>query len=169
MEESANIDVNSNCVKDAIKFVCWLYDVKCKDFDINALRYKLFCQKSLSGQKLPPTYDALVLHIARAAYQTHIWRNSCVPVLNVSSPVENGGWKLDDNDCVVQNLMLQDPAPKEIVELIVCHCKTGCTKNTCPCKKNALCCTAVCSFIDCTNDAYEADDDWSSDDDEEKR
>ena len=41
---------------------------------------------------------------------------------------------------------------KEIIELIVCRCKTGCAKLTCSCRKNKMCCTAACSCIDCTND-----------------
>ena len=61
---------------------------------------------------------ALLLHIRRATYQTYIWRNACIPLLNLPSPVENGGWKYED-DHLVQHLMTQDPEPKEIIELIV--------------------------------------------------
>ena len=49
---------------------------KCQVSDINHLRYKLFCNKNLSGEKLPPTHDALTLHLSRVAFQVYIWMNA---------------------------------------------------------------------------------------------
>ena len=58
--EKPTLEKESDGVRDAIKLVCLLYDSKCQVFDINHLRYKLFCSKNLSGEKLPPIHDALM-------------------------------------------------------------------------------------------------------------
>ena len=64
--ESPHLDETSNEVADAIKFVSWLYQPKSVPItDINELRYHLFCQKKLSGEKLPPTFDSFILHLKR--------------------------------------------------------------------------------------------------------
>ena len=47
------IDIKSDYVKDAMQFICWLYDLGAVDCNINSLRYKLFCSKNVSGEKLP--------------------------------------------------------------------------------------------------------------------
>ena len=123
------ISYESDCVVDAIKFVCWLYDPTCKHFDINTLRYLLFCQKNVWGEKLPPTLHALLLHISRAACQMYIWKNANCQILNLESPVENGGREYI-NHILIQKLMTKDPAPSQIIELVVCRCKSGCKRNT---------------------------------------
>ena len=47
------LEKESDGVRDAIKLVCLFYDSKCQVFDdINHLRCKLFCSKTLSGEKL---------------------------------------------------------------------------------------------------------------------
>ena len=132
--DTAVISYESDCVVDAIKFVCWLYDPMCKHFDINTLRYLLFCQKNVWGEKLPPTLHALLLHISRAACQTYIWKNANCQILNLESPVENGGRKYI-NQILIQKLMTKDPAPSQIIELVVCRCKSGCKRNTWSCRE----------------------------------
>ena len=70
--ESSELMLQEPVVEACIKFVCLLYDKKSTLIDINALRHKLFTQKNISGDKLPPILDALVLHLRRANYQCHI-------------------------------------------------------------------------------------------------
>ena len=163
------LDINSQYVVDAVKFVCWLYDLSCQDFNINKLRHKLFCKKNLSGEKLPPTLDALLLHFARAAYQSFIWKNSNIPTLNLPSPIECKSWKHNDDWNLVQNLVTNDPAPQKLIELVICRCKSGCSKNTCSCRKNGFCCTDACNCISCENenDLTDYDDDETDEDDNE--
>ena len=87
------IDVNDDSFKDAIKFICWLYDSKCQELDINALRHKLFCQNNFFQER---------------NYRQHLMPYyACIPLLNLPSLVENGGWKYEDYH-LVQNLMTQD-------------------------------------------------------------
>ena len=66
--EKPTFEKESDGVPYAIKLVCLLYDSKRQVFDINHLRYKLFYSKNLSGEKLPPTHDALILHPSRVAF-----------------------------------------------------------------------------------------------------
>ena len=116
--ESPILDLNSECVVDVVKFVCRLYDFKGDEQNIDKLRYRLFCRKNISGDKLPPSLDALLLHISRTAYQSFIWQQAQTPVLNLPPPVENGTWKLSDDGKLLQVLMTKDPAPKQIAELV---------------------------------------------------
>ena len=48
-----------------------LYDVNKSDSSVNELRYRTFTQKNLRGDRLPPTFDALVLHLRRALIFFH--------------------------------------------------------------------------------------------------
>ena len=157
------INYESQCVQEAIQFVCWLYDAKYLNGNINGLRYKMFCQKNVSGEKLPPTLECLKLHLARVTYQTYIWKNASIPLLNLPLPEKSGGWERQNN-ILVQKLMAKDPAPKKVVELIICRCKTGCKKNNCSCRKNGLNCTSACCCVECENISVAVD---SLDDDKQ--
>ena len=48
--EKPTLEKESDGVHAVIKLVCLLYDSKYQVFDINQLRYKLFCSKNLSGE-----------------------------------------------------------------------------------------------------------------------
>ena len=48
--EKPTLEKESDDVRDAIKLVCLLYESKCQVFDINHLRYKLFCSKIYLGK-----------------------------------------------------------------------------------------------------------------------
>ena len=87
-------------------------------YDVNYVRYKLFTQRNLSGEKLPPTLDSLTLHLHRANYQCFIWKSACVPVLSLPGPVGNG-W-IKSNDMLEQEKMLNEAVPEAIVELVRC-------------------------------------------------
>ena len=84
--DSSVLDVDSEADSDAIKFVSWLCcpksDPTCA---INELRYRLFCQKKASGEKLLPTHDALMLHIKRVHYQCYM--EATTTMLNTPSPI----------------------------------------------------------------------------------
>lgn len=50
--------------------------------------------------------------------------------------------------------MRRPPAPTEILEMIFCNCKTGCSRGTCTCRKAGLNCSSVCGSCfqgNCTN------------------
>ena len=104
-------DEHDVIVQDAIKFVSWLYDPTFQAItNINQLRYRMFCQKKVASEKLPPTHDALLNHLKRANYQTYIWKNATTPVLNMPSPIGNG-WKLGHDGLITQHLMNEPSAP----------------------------------------------------------
>ena len=153
---------------DAVKFICWLYDSNCTSFDVNELRYNLFCKKNISGDKLPPTRENLLLHIFRAIYQTYIWKNAHRSLLQLPSPVESKGWVLI-NGSLNHQYSTKDPAPNQVAELVVCSCKSGCSSNRCSCLKNNFECSEACLCVSCKNDIgflqnRDEDDDENSDD-----
>lgn len=67
--DSTSLSIADNHVKACIKFVCSLYDESHAEYNISYLRYKLFTQKNLSGEKLPPTLESLLFQHQRANYQ----------------------------------------------------------------------------------------------------
>ena len=48
-----------------------LYDENKPGSDVNELRYRIFTKENLSGDRLPPTLDALVLNLRRALMFFH--------------------------------------------------------------------------------------------------
>ena len=101
-----------------------------------------FAAKNLSGEKLPPTPDALILHLSRVAFQVYIWMNAHKTSLDLPSPIDNG-WILKDEK-PEQHLMSQVPTPRKVAELVLCRCKKNCKTNNCSCRKNNLVCTEAC-------------------------
>ena len=167
-----DLEPESDVMNDVVKFVCWLYDSTTNIFDIDKLRYKLFCQKNISSEKLPPTYDSLVQHARRDNYQTYIWVNASNAILNLPSPAGNG-WENVDNK-ISPFFMTKESVPESVLELVTCKCRFGCVNNRCSCRKNGMECTDACSchnFTECENDEYVEDDssegnsDSDSDDD----
>ena len=131
-------------------FISLLYSSK-PEGDVNSLRYKLFCQKQATNEKLPPTQDSLIQHTKRANYQTFIWRNALKAEPELPSPTGNG-WH-HENDTLCPTLLLNSPAPTALLELTRCGCLKGCSKN-CKCKKISLACTEACACSgdeDCLN------------------
>ena len=72
--------------------------------DIKELRHRLFCQKKLSGEKLPPTFDSFVLHLKQANYYCFIWKKATEPMHHLPSPIGNG-WAEDEKLNLIQNMM----------------------------------------------------------------
>ena len=63
--------INNGCqaYADTIEFLCQLYDpISPQCSDINEMRYSVFYEKGISGEKLPLTTGALSLHLARSPY-----------------------------------------------------------------------------------------------------
>ena len=66
-------------------------------------------------------------------------------------PLEQSGWSLE-RGIYVPVRCLKLPAPKAVIELTKCGCKSGC-KGKCGCFKNMLPCTPLCKYSsgDCGN------------------
>ena len=117
---------------------------------------------------LPPTRSALLPHIIRANYiamRDKSYLANC-PTL---PPIEEHGWSVKDDRYVpVRCLTLL--APRAVIELTKCGCKSGCRAAArCTCLKNGLPCTPLCKcFVDdCANmTRSEAPQDDEDEDDE---
>ena len=85
---------------------------------------------------LPPTSDALRLHMGRAYYQTNIWLNATVPSPERLDP-EAYGWERDPYSSQLKpKLLFLEPIPKVCTELLQCSCKTCATRKGCKCRGN---------------------------------
>ena len=93
--------------------------------------------------------------------------NSATPVINLPSPVENSGWKYDENGLLCHKLIGRNSVPNEIIELVTCKCKSGCSTNRCVCFKASLKCTGACLCINCSNKVPGVDHFNRDDDDDE--
>ena len=87
------------------------------------MRAYLF-NKGKNADSLPPTSDALKLHISRAHYQTTVWLNAAVP-FSEHMDLEICGWEPDphNNQLTEPKLLLLEPVPKVCTELLQCTCK----------------------------------------------
>ena len=166
--EFPSLSLECSSVVAAIQFVCFLYQENKPHSNINQLRYEIFTKKNLSGDRLPPTLDALIFHLRRANYQTFIWKSASVPVLNLPSLIENGWHIVDGKFC--EELIFHSSVPDSIVELTRCKCKKGCKTNSCSCKRANLVCTDSCSCNnndDCENTNYYRSYDSEEEEEEE--
>ena len=127
-------------IVDCEKFVCKLYNQGTVS-STDSVRNILF-GKSKSPENMPPTSDALHLHIKRAHYQALVWRQANISNPTLPSPTEMG-WKLNEG-ILVPILMTLDPIPESCLDLIACSCTTGCKTLRCGCKRNNLLCMDLC-------------------------
>ena len=124
------------------RFVILMYDKTSRCTDIDKARRKMFA-KRLKAEQIPPTFDALELHLRRAIYQGgYVWAQALLtqPVL----PSQTGWvWTKDDNGVYVPKWTTLPLADEACYELLCCGCKKGCIKN-CRCKRANLECTGLC-------------------------
>ena len=135
--------------------------------NINELRYQLFTAKAVQSDHLPPTQDALHLHLQRANYQAAIWSRALKTKPAVPTPL-NHGWQLVNSVLTIEWLR-QRPAPDEMLLLISCSCQSGCASNRCSCHRSGMQCTDACRCDDCENQSviHAALDDVTSSDQSE--
>lgn len=120
---------------------------------LKTLRYKMFAEKisknknALKPEELPPTSSAAKFHSMRAYFQVQSWLG------NDSLKPEDWGWELIEN--MYQPISTdRAAAPMEILELIRCNCKAGCTTLKCSCKRHSLECSIACGQcrgVSCSN------------------
>src|SRR6218665_1121079 len=135
----------SNTFLTAIEcFTVRLYDFSSHSSSVNSTRRKLFSQKGRTIENIPPTQDALGLHLKRAVYQAgHVWSQALVPLPVLPNPAD-WGWALCDGLWQPLWMTLPDVA-KCCPELKRCGCGTGCSTKRCRCFKDDLPCTALCA------------------------
>ena len=103
----------------------------------------------LQPERLPPSERAAVFHAKRVHLQAVLWRSLGATHLD---PIQ-WGWRRDGN-VLAPITTDQAVAPDEILNVVRCKCKTGCSSSLCSCRKHNLKCVAACSHCHttaCTN------------------
>ena len=77
---------NDKALSNAETFVCHLYNPNTDNVLINHERVASFRRATKSLDSLPPTQNALFLHIRRAHFQTFIWKKALEPCPVLPSP-----------------------------------------------------------------------------------
>ena len=141
-------------LEDAEAFVCKLYDNSTDLRSIQKLQ-NIFFRKNRTGvDSLPPTSDALTLHIQRAHYQAFVWRKALVPC-PVLPKEEQSGWYQSEDGCLVPKLLSNTPGSSKCLALTSCSCPPSglcCSNKQCTCNQLSLPCTGACPRRDyCRN------------------
>ena len=154
-------------------FVCQLYQSDPVTTDINKVRYNLFCKHAKQNEGLPPCRDSLTQHVKRCNYQCVVWKSALLAKPDIPPPGGHG-W-IGTEDGLLPELMTQESAPKEVVELTTCRCKTSkCAKRQCKWAQRGLKCTPAClcggDVDQCVNTGDDSDesDSVSSDEDSDE-
>lgn len=138
----APVDSASQLFAHLERLTIILYDKTSQQEKVNEARRELFSKKGRSLENIPPTQDALLLHVKRTIYQSGIWSTCHNEMPDISTP-DNWGWRFSDS--MWQPLWMTLPeASKVCTELIKCSCKpkNGCTR--CKCVRSGLTCTDLC-------------------------
>ena len=110
--------------------------------DLGKLRaHKFLNNKSTLLKLLPPTENAFLLHLKRAALATLIDKSAHIAKPQIPSFTEFG-WFLDKGN-VVPLPSTQPAWPVSMDKIISCGCVKGCQKN-CSCAKKAVPCYIGC-------------------------
>ena len=132
-------------IKDAKTFICTLY--KCGSIgSVNDGQILLF-SKTVNPEALPPTKDALELHIKRAHYQAFVWKQAACQYPDLPNPDEMGWTTNGESGKLLPLLMTKDPIPTTCKDIISCSCKSRCMTLRCGCKKAKLFCTDPCGHL----------------------
>ena len=101
-------------------------------------------KKGVNLAMLPPSDDAVNLHVERAFLQVQEWLG------NALEP-RDYGWKIKDG--LLEPIpMQQDPAPAYLMVVIQCNCKaTKCQSGRCSCYRSSQRCTVACGCQNCEN------------------
>ena len=141
------------------KFVCSVYSQK-GPTTLPSLRWQLFQSKNLEAEMLPPTRASLLPYIVQANYTAMRDKTYMVSLPDLL-PVEENGWNIEKGHYVPVKC-IDLPAPRGVIELTKCSCKTNC-KSRCNCYKNGLPCTPLCKCYanDCPDSKKEEYEDMN--------
>ena len=92
---------------------------------------------------MPPSEDALKLHLARANHQAKIWLQADKDNI-AGTPADSTGWKQEADGSLSVVWMTQLPVPESCLELTTCNCKSKCSTSRCKCYKTGLKCIPSC-------------------------
>lgn len=127
---------------------------------LDSLRLQKFHQKVIVSKSvvdpkvLPPTSAAAAFHSLRVYLQVQQWtgRSQMNP--------EDWGWSKRDGR-YIPILTDKDAAPTNLLEMVRCNCKMGCSTRQCTCRKNDLECSTACGHCRgvCSNVTSVVDED----------
>lgn len=134
-------DSNHETIKEAgEKCLIALYGGNTYHEKLENLRFRLFIKAAASAKvnlsRLPPTQEAASFHSFRTYHQVQMWLG------NEKDPTE-WGWSKSTVG-LVPVTTTSSPAPSNLLKLISCRCKKGCT-GACTCRKAGLKCSALCT------------------------
>ena len=96
---------------------------------------------------MPPTDDALKMHVLRAHLQASIWKSADKvepPVLNVNEY----GWQVHGDDTIPPSPLfgVVEMAPQELLKGVACNCIAApvCSRESCGCRRLGVSCTSYC-------------------------
>lgn len=122
------------------------------------------------SDKLPPTLGALRQHVLRVHIQARVWGQASIALQDPQlDPLQNGYHKEFDGQ-LKPTMTDTLPAPKAVIEMVRCQCKTDCSSARCSCRTKNLSCTDLCQCDseyqndEDTQNKYETDDDDDGDD-----
>lgn len=147
------------------ELVCTIYGSKAKN--VAEARFELFVTAT-TEKSLPPSVDALMMHVKRVNYQSKVWRSALLSRMEAPSPAGHG-WKIVDGELAVH--WLEGPyAPSSVLKTVKCGCrKTDCTGRKCLCHMQGLRCTVLCKCGNCSNQSLERQTDNEDDSDDDKQ
>ena len=116
---------------------------------INKQIASAFCKSKKDLDAVPPTQEALILHIKRAKYQTMVRNNALEPCPSLPKP-KDSGWYYSEG-LLKPKLMNREQVSAACLQLAYCGCSRegGCCVNRrCTCVRLSLCCSKACKCGD---------------------
>ena len=128
---------------------------------LDKLRLQRFHQKVATStrfvqpENLPPTSSAAKYHSLRVYRQVQIWKGESK--LGPHLHPQDLGWKaVEVEGKLVPVQCDMDVAPKALLKVVRCNCKTGCDTLRCSCRKAGVeCCTGCGESRDICANMYE--------------
>lgn len=115
--------ISADVLAKAEAFVCKLYNPGTQEVEINKERAAAFRKSKKDLDALPPTQDALILHIKRANYQTMVWNKALEPCPSLPKP-EDSGWYYSEG-LLKPKLMTREEVSAACLQLAYCGCSQG--------------------------------------------
>ena len=144
---------NHNVLADAEAFVCQLYNKGTEEVHVDKERATAFRKTRKNLDSLPPTQDALQVHLRRVNHQVLIWKTALQPYPPLPNP-DGNGWLYDEERVLKPKLMTQEVSAACLeLALCGCTCEGNCCANwRCTCVRLALQCFKACKCKDfCRN------------------
>ena len=131
-------------VAEVEQFVCHLYGAPDVTGGCDEARRAIFELGKKSLELLPPTTDALELHMSRANFQAKIWLQADRCHMSLGNPADSEGW--EETNGVLRTVFTRKPSvPKSCLELVTCKCENNqCRTGACKCVRSGQICLPAC-------------------------